>query len=270
MPLVLLSFLAALVAASTAGERLTVPTPLAAVDRMVDLAEIRPGDKIYDLGCGDGRIVITAAQRHGVEAVGVDIDPEQVARSRGNAERAGVEDLVTIVEGDIYRTDFRDADVVFLYLQPDLLRGLIQQLRQMKAGARCVTFDFGIDEQTSIVARVCLASKAGEILVNGAVLRFWHFTKLGPTGDVMTKRYAGDNFEVYEVWRWYKEAVAAATDPAIPERWWAHGQFDDGAPIAKPQRVLYRERADLQAAFPDPFEGGYQAWWKAEGPGRRG
>lgn len=112
--------------------------------------------------------------------------------------------------------------------------------------------------------------RAGDIRVNGATLRFWHFTKLGPTGDVMTKRYAGDNFEVYEIWRWYKEAVAAATDPAIPERWWAHAQFDDGAPISKPQRVLYRERADLQAAFPDPFEGGYQAWWKAEGPGRRG
>ncbi|MCA6279404.1 MAG: hypothetical protein IM648_01595, partial [Phenylobacterium sp.] len=113
-------------------------------------------------------------------------------------------------------------------------------------------------------------TRQGEILVNGATLRFWHFTKLGPTGDVMTKRYAGDNFEVYEIWRWYKEAVAAATDPAIPERWWAYGQFDDGAAISKPQRVLYRERADLQTAFPDPFAGGYQAWWKAEGPGRRG
>ncbi|MCA6286258.1 hypothetical protein [Phenylobacterium sp.] len=122
----------------------------------------------------------------------------------------------------------------------------------------------------NLSTRKVAIDKAGEIRVNGATLRFWHFTKLGPTGDVMTKRYAGDNFEVYEIWRWYKEAVAAATDPAIPERWWAYGQFDDGAPIAKPQRVLYRERADLQAAFPDPFAGGYQAWWKAEGPGRRG
>ena len=122
----------------------------------------------------------------------------------------------------------------------------------------------------NLSTRKVAITREGEILVNGAVLRFWHFTKLGPTGDVMTKRYAGDNFEVYEVWRWYKEAVAAATDPAIPERWWAYGVFDDGAAISKPQRVLYRERADLQAAFPNPFEGGYQAWWKAEGPGRRG
>ncbi len=132
-------------AVASAGERLTVPTPQAAVERMVDLAEIQPGDKVYDLGCGDGRIVVAAARRHGVKAVGVDIDPAQVAKSRENAQRAGVEDLVTIVEGDIYQTDFRDADVVFLYLQPDLLRGLIPQLRQMKPGARIVTFDFGID-----------------------------------------------------------------------------------------------------------------------------
>ena len=145
MPRVLLFFLAVAATAAVAGERLTVPTPQAAVERMVELAEVQPGDKVYDLGCGDGRIVITAAQRHGVKAVGVDIDPEQVAKARENAKRAGVEELVTIVEGDIYQTDFRDADVVFLYLQPDLLRGLIPQLRQMKRGSRIVTFDFGID-----------------------------------------------------------------------------------------------------------------------------
>lgn len=145
MPRLLCLLLAALAAPAAAGGRLTVPTPQPAVERMVELAEIRPGEKVYDLGCGDGRIVITAAKRHGVKAIGVDIDPGQVTKSRENAKRAGVEDLVTIVEGDIYKTDFRDADVVFLYLQPDLLNGLIPQLRQMKPGARIVTFDFGID-----------------------------------------------------------------------------------------------------------------------------
>ncbi|MEX1045334.1 MAG: methyltransferase domain-containing protein [Chthoniobacterales bacterium] len=145
MPRGFLFFLAAVAAGAMAGERLTVPTPQSAVDRMVELAAIQPGDKVYDLGCGDGRIVITAARRHEVTAVGVDIDPEQVARSRGNVERAGVEGSVTIVEGDIFRTDFRDADVVFLYLQPELIRGLIPQLRQMKPGSRIIAFDFGID-----------------------------------------------------------------------------------------------------------------------------
>lgn len=141
----ILALFFAAVASVTAEERLTVPTPQEAVDRMVELARLQPGEKVYDLGCGDGRIVVTAALRVPVQAVGVDIDPEQVARSRANVESAGVADRVTIVEGDIYKTDFSDADVVFLYLQPDLLRGLLPQLRRMKPGARIVTFDFGLD-----------------------------------------------------------------------------------------------------------------------------
>jgi len=110
--------------------------------------------------------------------------------------------------------------------------------------------------------------KDGAITVNGAPLRFWHFTKLGATGDVMTRRYAGDNFPVYEIWRWYKDQVAAATDSAIPERYWAYDSFRDGRKIEKRHRLLYRERPDLQAAFPDPFSvagGGYGAWLAAEG-----
>lgn len=109
--------------------------------------------------------------------------------------------------------------------------------------------------------------KAGAITVNGSPLRFWHFTKLGPTGDAMTRRYAGDNYPVYEIWNWYKRQVAEATDPAIPERWWAYDAFDDGAKISKAQRRLYREREDLRAAFPDPFAGGeagYAAWFAAQ------
>ena len=149
-----LSFLFAAVVSLAAGERLTVPTPQEAVDRMVELARLQPGEKVYDLGCGDGRIVIAAALRAPVRAIGVDIDPEQVAKSRANAERAGVGDRVKIVEGDIYKTDFSDADAVFLYLQPDLLRGLIPQLRRMKPGSRIVAFDFGIDgAKPSLVER---------------------------------------------------------------------------------------------------------------------
>jgi len=119
----------------------------------------------------------------------------------------------------------------------------------------------------NLSTRKLAVGKDGQITVNGAPLRFWHFTKLGPTGDTMTKRYAGDNFPVYEIWRWYKDEVAAVTDPAIPDRYWAFDAFDDGTKIAKAQRVLYRDRGDLQAAFPDPFStegGGYKAWFEAE------
>ncbi len=108
----------------------------------------------------------------------------------------------------------------------------------------------------------------GSITVNGSPLRFWHFTKLGPTGDTMTRRYAGTNYEVHEIWNWYKRLVAEAHDPRIGSRYWVFGAFEDGVAIQKPWRELYRSRADLQAAFPDPFRSGpqtYQAWLGAEG-----
>jgi hypothetical protein len=95
--------------------------------------------------------------------------------------------------------------------------------------------------------------KDGRITVNGHPLRFWHFTKLGPLGDAMTKRYAGESFAVYEIWSWYKRQVEAASDPAIPDNYWAYGAYRDGSPIEKAHRVVYRERPDLQQAFPDPY-----------------
>lgn len=109
---------------------------------------------------------------------------------------------------------------------------------------------------------------AGQALINGHPLRFYHFTKLGPIGDVMTRRYAGDNTEVYELWWWYRQKVKEYTDPDIPDRWWHYGQFADGTKIPKPVRELYRNRVDLQNAFPEPFnsgKGSFQVWLAAKG-----
>jgi hypothetical protein len=120
----------------------------------------------------------------------------------------------------------------------------------------------------NLSTRTLAVGKDGAVTVNGHPLRFWHFTKLGPLGDTMTKKYAGTNFPVYEIWSWYKRQVTAATDAAIPERWWAYDAYADGAPIQKAHRVLYRQRTDLQAAFPDPFgagEGTYRQWLQGEG-----
>jgi len=120
----------------------------------------------------------------------------------------------------------------------------------------------------NLSTRKIAIGKDGVITVNGVPLRFWHFTKLGAVGDAMTKRYAGTNFPVYEIWAWYKRLITEATDPTIPERWWAFGAYQDGRPIAKSERVLYRERADLQAAFPNPFasgRGSFQEWLEHEG-----
>jgi len=105
----------------------------------------------------------------------------------------------------------------------------------------------------------------GNVRANDRLLRFWHFTKLGPLGDVMTRRYAKDQIVVYELWRWYREQVARATSAAVPDRYWAFGQFEDGTPIERAHRLLYRERQDLQAHFKNPFSSDFVAWLRAEG-----
>ena len=108
--------------------------------------------------------------------------------------------------------------------------------------------------------------KDGQVTANGSPLRFWHFTKLGPVGETMTRKYAGDNHAVYEIWHWYKRQVAAAQEPAIPGGYWAYGVYSDGSPIGRADRLLYRSRPDLQSAFPDPFAAdGYLAWRRREG-----
>jgi len=119
-----------------------VPTPHAVVDKMLEMAEIKKGDIVYDLGCGDGRIVVAAAKKYGVKAIGVDIDPQRVKEARENVRANKVEDLVTIIQGDIFELDFSDADVVTLYLLPSLNVKLMPQLAKLKKGARIVSHDF--------------------------------------------------------------------------------------------------------------------------------
>ena len=107
----------------------------------------------------------------------------------------------------------------------------------------------------------------GSAYANDAPLRFWHFTKLGPVGEGMTRRYARDNVEVYEIWNWYKRQIALYRDPRIPERWWYWGQYADGRPVAREDRLRYRRDAELQRRFPDPFAAGpdsYRAWLDAQ------
>lgn len=119
-----------------------LPTPQPAVERMLTLAEVKPGERVYDLGCGDGRIVITAARRYGARGIGVEIDPALVKRARANVRRHRLQGRVEIRQADIFQIDFSDADVVALYLLPELNVRLLPQLRKLKPGARIVSFDF--------------------------------------------------------------------------------------------------------------------------------
>jgi hypothetical protein len=120
----------------------------------------------------------------------------------------------------------------------------------------------------NLSTRTVTIGKDGVIRVNGRRLRFWHFTKLGPLGDAMTRKYGAGNFEVYEIWRWYRAQVRAATDPNIPDAWWIYGRYTDGSPVEALHRKIYRLRPDLQAHFPDPFNAdgdSYRGWLEAEG-----
>lgn len=122
-----------------------VPTPHNVVDKMLEVANIQEDDVLYDLGCGDGRIVIAAAQKYGIRAYGFDIDPERIQESRDNAIDAGVEHLVTFEEADIFDLNLSPASVVTLYLLPELNVALIPQLEGLKPGSRIVSHDFDME-----------------------------------------------------------------------------------------------------------------------------
>lgn len=120
-----------------------VPTPHEVVDRMLLMADVKALDVVYDLGCGDGRMVIAAAKKYGVRGVGVDLDPARIREAQANAKEAGVEELVTFKVADMFETDVTEATVVLLYLLPELNRRLKPKLfAELRPGARVVSHDF--------------------------------------------------------------------------------------------------------------------------------
>ncbi|MFB0524793.1 MAG: cyclopropane-fatty-acyl-phospholipid synthase family protein [Phycisphaerae bacterium] len=119
-----------------------VPTPQDVVEKMLELVKVTKDDLVYDLGCGDGRIVVTAAKNYGCKAVGYDIDPERIKESLENVEKNNVGNLVRIEQKDIFTLDLSKANVITLYLLPELNVRLIPQLEKLKPGSRIVSHDF--------------------------------------------------------------------------------------------------------------------------------
>ncbi len=120
-------------------------TPLPVVEAMLRLAEVKPGETVYDLGCGDGRILVTAVEKFGARGVGVELDKEVLALARENVRQHALEQRVRLMQGNMFAADVRPADVVALYLLPEALGRLRPLLeRQLRPGARVVTHDFPI------------------------------------------------------------------------------------------------------------------------------
>jgi tRNA G37 N-methylase Trm5 len=123
-----------------------VPTPQEVVDQMLKVANVKAGDVLYDLGCGDGRTVISASKL-GARAIGIDINPVRIEESVANAKKAGVADKVKFLNEDLFEANFKDATVVTLYLLPSLNLKLRPRLwAELKPGTRIVSHDFDMDD----------------------------------------------------------------------------------------------------------------------------
>lgn len=124
-----------------------IPTPHDAVEAMLDLAQVGANDLLYDLGCGDGRLLIRAAQHRCTRGVGIDVDPERIAQAQGNIELAGLTDYITLCQENLYESDIRSATVVALYLLPHLNLRLRPRLwEQLRSGTRVVSHQFDMGD----------------------------------------------------------------------------------------------------------------------------
>jgi precorrin-6B methylase 2 len=141
-----------------------VPTNEEVVDAMLKMAKVTKNDVVYDLGCGDGRIVITAAKKYGATGTGIDINPQRIKEARQNAAAAQVTDKVKFMEADLFETDFSEATVVTLYLLPSVnlkLRPIL--LKQLKPGTRIVSHAFDMGDW----------KPEQKTEVNGSTIYFW-------------------------------------------------------------------------------------------------
>lgn len=141
-----------------------VPTPQAVVEEMLKLADVKKNDVLYDLGSGDGRIVITAARKFGTRGTGIDLNPERIKEAQQNASKAGVTDRVTFLNQDLFEADFSEATVVTLYLLPSInLKLRPKLLHDLKPGTRIVSHSFDMGDWKP--------EKVSE--VNGSNIYYW-------------------------------------------------------------------------------------------------
>lgn len=151
-------------AATPEPDVIFVPTPHEVVAAMLEMAQVRDGDVLYDLGSGDGRIPIAAAKKYKVRAVGIDIDPERIKEARANAKAAGVADRVTFRQEDLFKSDFSEATVVTLYLLDSLNEKLRPRLlAELRPGSRIVSHAFRMGDWMP----------EGSRQVEGKMIYFW-------------------------------------------------------------------------------------------------
>jgi SAM-dependent methyltransferase len=182
-----------------------VPTPQPVVDEMLRLAAPKEGEMLYDLGCGDGRIVVTAAKKYKVKGIGVDIDPQRIKESNENAKKEGVTDRVKFLEKNLFEMDFSDADILCMYLLTSVNAKLKPKiLEDMKPGARVVShaFDMG-DWKPDKTVQVASS--------NNRTVYFWLIpARVDGTVEVTLKTPQGDQKATLNIKRKYQEVTGTA------------------------------------------------------------
>jgi ubiquinone/menaquinone biosynthesis C-methylase UbiE len=145
-----------------------VPTPQEIVEAMLDLGKASKNDVVYDLGCGDGRIVVTAARKYGARGTGVDINPQRIKEANENAHSAGVQEKVRFINRNLFEVDLSEASLVTLYLLPEVnLRLRPKLLKELKTGSRIVSHSFDMDEW----------QPDKKVEINGKTLYLWVVTE---------------------------------------------------------------------------------------------
>ena len=176
-----------------------VPTPTDVVAKMLDMADVGGDDIVYDLGCGDGRIVISAARERGARGIGIDIDPARIAESRENAEKAGVTDRVEFLEQDLFTTDLGDATVVTLYLLPSLnLKLLPKLIEELKPGTRIVSHSFSMGDWDPDESAMVDGHHVYFWVIPSNVSGSWEWTASGQEGEEQCRLDLTQSFQQVE------------------------------------------------------------------------
>ena len=171
-------------------------TPQYVVEEMLEMANVTRDDTVYDLGCGDGRFVITAAKKYGARGVGIDIDPERVQESHRKAIEAGVTDRVRFIEDDLFTTHIREATVITLYLLPELnLKLRPRLLRELNPGSRIVSFVFDMGDWKPDTTRILGSNTFYYWVIPAEVVGVWRWSVATQKGDFPYTLQLKQNFQ---------------------------------------------------------------------------
>lgn len=174
-----------------------VPTPYDIINQMLSLADLQASDTLYDLGCGDGRIVITSAQKFGAKATGIDIDPYRISECNSNASKAGISEKISFVQSDIFSANISDATVITLYLLTNVnVRLQHKFFSELRPGTRIISHDFTMDSWPPDITRAAGSHTIYKWITPGNFSGTWHWNMHDHSGYNQYVLNLSQNFQM--------------------------------------------------------------------------